>query len=244
MSIARLTLRTWLRYLVPLTLASALVLGAVIWIALRVLKLDVGSVLSVSFADRPVPDLAEHARGNLRLGWELVGITWVAQLMLVAAVAPAVRGLATNVPLTQLRALSSGLRTTIQAIVPCLVAVVAIAIGSMALVIPGLALLVLLSMTGASDKLGDPLPAPLADSVVAARGQWLRVAAIVFGLLVLDVAIGGIAQLAFLRRIPQPMTTAAMLHSRTFVRAIVLALIALSPLPACALAAAYQQRRS
>jgi hypothetical protein len=227
MSIAALTLRTWLRYFVPLTIVSAIAFGLVGWIAVRT-----GGAHDV-----------DAARAQLRLGWTLVGVAWVVQLVLVAGVAPAVRSVASRSGISQLGALTGGISGLVHGVVPCLVAVLAIAIGSLALVIPGLLLLVMLAMTGASERLGEPLPAPLTDSVAAARGNFVRIAVIIVLLFVVDLAIGGIAQLAIARALKPPTTTAALLATRTFVRVIAASLILVSPLPACALAAAYQRRR-
>jgi hypothetical protein len=44
--------------------------------------------------------------------------------------------------------------------------------------------------------------------------------------------------------IPKKATTAMLLPARTFVRVVALALVALSSLPACALAAIYNRQRA
>lgn len=226
MSIAAVTLRSWLRYIVPLTLLSAIAFGVVGVIAVRI---------------GGAQDLVA-ARAQVRLGWVLVGVAWILQLVLVAGVAPAVRSVASRDRMSQWSAFRSGLAAMVRGILPCLAAVIAIAIGSLALVIPGLLLLVALAMTGASERLGEPLPVPLIDSATAARRGFVRVAVVVGLMLAIDVAIGGIAQLAIVHALKPPMTTAALVATRTFVREIAVALIVLSPLPACALVAAYLDR--
>jgi hypothetical protein len=119
--------------------------------------------------------------------------------------------------------------------VPCIVAAAAIAIASLALVVPGIVMLVLLALTGASSERG--LPAPLVDSIAVARKHLPAVALSVAAMLALDVAIGVVAQQSLVTipipRLPSPAQLAAF---RSFARAIALALVIASPLPATVLA--------
>ena len=137
-------------------------------------------------------------------------------------------------PPSQLRALTRGVLQLVRAVVPCLVAALAVAIGTLALVLPGLVLLVLLSLTAASRERG--LPAPLLDSIAAARRQLPAVALAVLALFALDAAIGLVAYRAFLLPLPAKPTPIQLAAVRNFVRAIALALVVLSPLPATVLA--------
>lgn len=219
-------LRSWLRYVVPLTLLAALTMLPLLWIAARI---------------QPANQVA-LARAQLRLGWELVGMVWIAQLWLVAAVTPAVDSVLRGKPVSQVRALTAGVAGLVRGFVPCLVAAIAIAIGGLALVIPGVVLLVLFAMTGASERLREPLPAPQEDSVAAVR-RHVRAAILAVALLVVvDVAIGVVAQLAIVKPLGKPITSAALVAPREFVRTIVVALVALSALPACALATVARHR--
>jgi len=206
-------LRTWLRHLVPLTLLSALALSPLIALALRA----------------RVPASAAEAKPVLSLGWMLLAAAWLPQLMLVGGAAAM-----TGERRSQLRALGRGFVQLIRAVVPCLVAAAAVAVGSLALVVPGPVLLVLLSLTGASRERG--LPAPLADSVAAVRRQWTAVALAMVALLALDAAIGLAAYRTFVASLPAKPTPPQLAATRDFVRAIAVALVALSPLPACVLA--------
>src|ERR1700733_7730571 len=86
-----LTVRTWLRYLVPLTVLSLLTLGLVGFVGFRV-----GGARDIV-----------AARAQVRLGWMLVGVAGVLQLLLVAGVAPAVRSVANRRSISQFGALSS-----------------------------------------------------------------------------------------------------------------------------------------
>jgi hypothetical protein len=110
---------------------------------------------------------------------------------------------------------------------------VVIAIGSLALVVPGLILLVLLALTGAGRARG--VPAALADSIAVARKHLPVIAVTVAAMLALDAAIGLAAYRGFapLPRQPSPAQLAAVRH---FVRAIAIALTLASPLPATVLA--------
>lgn len=223
-----LTLRTWVRYLVPLTLIAAIVMCLVAYTA---------------YVVTPANDVAQ-ARAQLHLGWELAAAAWIFQLLLVAAAAPLVRGIARAQPLSQPRALVAGARQVLRALVPVGVAVAAVVLGWVALVVPGLLLLGLLSLTGASDRLGEPLPAPLEDSVAVVRAHAKQVALVVAIVIAADLALALAAHLILIPSIPKKATTAMLLPARTFVRVVALALVALSSLPACALAAIYNRQRA
>jgi hypothetical protein len=121
------------------------------------------------------------------------------------------------------------------------VAALAVALGGLALVLPGLVLLVLLSLTAASRERG--VPGPLLDSVAAARRQLPAVALAVVALFAIDAAIGLIAYRACLTPLPAKPTPVQLAAVRNFVRAIVLALVVLSPLPATLLAAIHARVR-
>jgi len=219
-----LTIRTWVRYLVPLTLISVIVMGLVAY---------------TGYAVIPAVDVAQ-GRAQLHLGWELAATAWVFQLLLVAAAAPLVRGVAREAPLSQPQALLAATRRIALAIVPVGVAVIAIAIGFVALVVPGLLLLGLLSLTAASDRLGEPLPAPLEDSIAVVRAHAKQVALVVAIVIAADLALALAAHLILVPTLAKKATTAMLLPTRTFVRVVALALVALSSLPACALAAVYR----
>src|SRR5690606_2509529 len=115
---------------------SAVALAPLVWLAFRA---------------GAAPDFA-RARAQVRLGWVLAGAAWACQLWLVAGVAPAVRGLVRGEPLSQLGALVHGARGLARGLVPCSIAVIAVVFGGFALVVPGLVLLVLVALTGASEQ--------------------------------------------------------------------------------------------
>ena len=189
--------------------------------------LAMSPVLFVAAHAAPAPDLA-HARAQLALGWGLAATAWAGQLGLVAGVAPLVRGDASSA----LGALGAGVRGLVRAVVPGLIALVAIALGLAALVVPGLVLIVLLAPLGASGKLAEPPPAPLLDAVALARRDLVRIALIVGLAIALDLAIAGAAHAALVGRLPAKPSPAALHRARTFVRVVALAVSALAPVPA------------
>jgi hypothetical protein len=205
--------RTWVRYIVPLTLLSAIALSPLIVLAARV----------------RAPADAAAIRPVIQLGWTLLATAWLGQLLLVGGAAAML-----TKPPSQLRAFTRGFLQLIRAVLPCLVAALAVAIGSLALAVPGLVLLVLLSLTAASRERG--LPAPLLDSLAAARRQLPAVALAVLALFALDATIGLVAYRAVLVPLPAKPTPLQFAAVRDFVRAIALALVVLSPLPATVLA--------
>jgi hypothetical protein len=245
--LATLTLRSWLRYILPLT-GLAIVAFAVVAIALGLASgcARIADELSLAslFAEVP-PKAAVDAAAihtQLRAAWILAGTAWILQLALAGAAIPAVRAVAGNAALGQRRAIRAGLTGLSRAVVPCLVAVLAIAIGGVALVVPGLALLVLLALTGAAAEGGAALPAPLVDSIAVARTELRTVAIVVAGMLVLDLAIAYGAQLAIVHAVPKP-NAQTLANAHAFVRVVAVVLVAISALPACALAAVYTRRR-
>jgi hypothetical protein len=206
-------LRTWLRYLVPLTLLSAIALSPVLYLALTA----------------RIPADATAAAALRRLSWELVVLAIVSQLVLVGAAAPITR----NRP-SQLRAFTSGLVALLTAIAPCIAAVAAIALGILALVIPGLVLVPLLALTAASTERG--IRARLLDSIAVARCQFRTVVLAVLALVALDAAIGLFAHVQFSVPFPKRPSPAQLTAARQVLQAVALALVIISPLPATLLA--------
>jgi hypothetical protein len=196
----------WLRYAVPLTALSAIALAPVIALALR----------TVAPTDRAA------LPGAVARGWMMVALAWLCQLVLVGAAMAVARA-----EPSQLRAFTGGLARLVRAIVPCLAAAAAIAIGGLALAVPGVVLMALLALTGASDQRG--LPAPLVDSIGFGR-RHLRAVSIATGAMIaLDAAIGLAGVLAFAHADRLAM-------ARHLAPAIAAALVVASPLPATVLA--------
>ncbi|HEX4419833.1 MAG TPA: hypothetical protein VH165_18090 [Kofleriaceae bacterium] len=244
-SIVHAAVDLWVRYLVPLTALSAVALAPVLAIALRV---------------SPPADQA-GASAILRTGWGLLVIAWLGQLALVGAAAAIARdhrselgglgglgglgelgglgglgGLGQLGQLGQLGALGRGLVQLARAVVPCLAAAAAIALGCLALVVPGLVLIVVLALIGASPTPGVTALAALADSIAAARRRLPAVAITVAGMLALDVAIAGVAQHLLVVTLSRPPAQAQLAALPRFVHVVALALVVTSPIPASVLA--------
>jgi hypothetical protein len=221
-----LAVKTWLRYVIPLTLLAALATCPIAFIA---------------HAIAPPTDLP-HARIAIHIGWILAGTAWVFQLLLVAAAAPLVASVARDAPLSQVQALSAAARNLGRGFVPWAVAIAAILVGGVALAVPGVLLLGLVALTGASERLAEPLPAPLADSISVVRAHAREVAIALAIIIAAGFAIALAAHLAILPALPKTKPPIAMLApASTFVRVVALALIAGSAVPACVLAAIYQR---
>jgi len=212
-SVVAAALGAWLRYVVPLTLLSAVALSPVIVAALR--------------TRAPVDPAG--AKAVLTLGWVMIALAWFGQLVLAGGAATMTRATP-----SQLRALGSGFVQLVRAIVPCLAAATAIAIGGLALAVPGLVLIVLLALTGASPARG--VPASLADSIAVARKHLPAVALATAVMIAIDLAIGLVAQRTFAAPLSKPPASAQLAQYRHFVRVVALALVLASPLPATLLA--------
>jgi hypothetical protein len=221
-----LALRTWVRYLVPLTLLAIVACAPLAYVA---------------WGAKPATDVAT-ARAQVRLAWGLAAVALTFQILLVAAAAPMVRAVAAATPLSQLAAVVAGLRGLVRGLLPWLVAMTAVILGGVALVVPGALLAVLVSLTGASDRLPSP-QAAIGDSVATVRAQLPRMALLVLAIVSLDLAITLAAQLTYVPVLAKKAPAAKLLPIRTFVRITAFAILACSSLPACLLAAAYSHAK-
>jgi hypothetical protein len=214
-----LAARTYARHVVPLTLLSAIVFAPLLAYA--------------GLAD--VPSAVRPATRMITIAWISVGTAWIAQFMLVGAAAPLARAIADGAPLSQLAGLRAAVRGLLRAVLPCLIVVGAIAMGSIALVIPGLMLGVLLSLTGASTRSG--LAEPLLDSVERVRVDVRPVILAVGVLIAVDFAVITIPFLAMLGPLPAKPSSEELETARTVLRIVALGLPLIAPLLACVLAA-------
>lgn len=219
MAILALALRTYVRYVVPLTMLSALVFAPLL-----------GFV-----GNAPAPIDGAAARSLLVLTWIVTSTAWIAQLALVGAAAPAVRAVAGGEAVSQLRMLRRGGASLGRMIVPVGVAVAAILVGGLALVIPGVLLVGLLALTGASTEAG--VPAPLVDSIAVVRKNIRVVALTLVAILVVDFAITGGAYLVLVEPLTKKPTPAQLDDARDLIRCVTLGLVVVSPLAAAVLAA-------
>ena len=219
MSTVVLALRTYVRYLVPLTLLSMIVFVPMELVALQL----------------PAPATLPRARGAHQLAWVLGGTAWVLQLWLAGAAAPLARSLAAGAPLPQLGALWAGACQLATAAVPMLAALAAIAVGGLALVVPGVMLLVLFSLTATSTARG--LTAPLLDSAAIVRANLRAVVLVLAVMLAADLLFVYAHRATSTVRFTKQMQPDQLAAYRTHVRAVVVALVAIAPIVASALAA-------
>lgn len=221
MPLTSLLARTYLRYLVPVTVLSVIAFLPLIVLALRV----------------PVPGDANQVNGVVRTAWLLGGLSMIPLLILVGGVAPAVRSIASGAPASQLAALRGGAASLGRAVVPVGFAVLAIVIGSLALLIPGLVLFVLLSLTGATDGPDRDLAARFAASVEAVRARLLAVALVLAGTVIMSIAVLYLLQRGLPMPVPKAPKPELLATYRLFARYAIAGLALAAPLPAIALAA-------
>lgn len=224
MSVASLSARTWLRYLAPLVVLSALAFAPLVLVALRL----------------PAPRDAAHARTVVRTLYALAGAGVGSLLVLVGGVAPLVRALDAGRPLSQVRAVAAGIAGLARAILPCALAIVVVALGGLALVVPGLVLLVLVSLTGASTAPTATLR--LHDSIAAVRPR-LGVVALVLVVTLAATAIAIVLAQRGLVPVPKKPPPAQLAAYRDLVRVIVLGFAIAAPVPAVLLAALHTRAR-
>jgi hypothetical protein len=212
-------LRAFVRHPLALLVLCGLGCAPLLWFALRL---------------APPPDGAT-ARRLLMTAWVVAATAWLWKLALVAAVAPVVRAAAAGERISQRRLIGRGIVNAWRMALPMLVAVTAIAIGTLALVVPGLVLIVLLALTGASTERG--LPQPLVDSVARVRARWWPVAAVVMGTIAVDLAIAGASYLVLGGGLPAKPSAAQLVAVRDVARATVIGCAVLAPVTAILLAA-------
>ncbi len=216
-----------MRYIVPLTAIAAAVMIVFVLTGLRV---------------RPPIDLA-NARSQMHQGWLLAAIAPLFQLVLVATAAPMVRAVATGEPLSQVAAVVDGVRSGLRAVVPIGLVVAVVAAGTIAVIVPGILLLGLFALTGASDQLGAPLPAALVDSAAVVRAHAKQLAILFAIIIAADLAVAAIAHLAILPALGKKPPVAQLAATAPFLRTIAYVLVAFSALPGCALAAFYCDKK-
>lgn len=219
-----LLIRTYVRYLVPLTVLSLIAFAPLLLLALRV----------------PVPANSKQAGIVLRWAWAFAGCSLIPLFLLVGGVAPAVRGMIGGAPRSQLAVLGSGLAGLVRSVVPTLLAVAGIVIGGLAVVVPGLILLVLLALTNASIE--DGAPARLSDSIAIARTKVLPIV----GVIVATLAVQAVAIFVLSRQIvplPKPPRPEHLEAFRQLVRGCVAGIALAAPIPAVMLAAIHARAR-
>lgn len=226
MTLAALIGRTWLRFVAPIAVLTAIVWAPIGHIAFHVMT----------------PANAAQSRVVLRVGWLVAGSATIALLVLVGAVAPVVRAIARGEQRSQVAMLRAGLAALVRAIVPATIVMFAVAIGALALAVPGVLLYVLLVLAPASDAEG--VRARIADSVAVVRREW-RVVALVLGVAFAAIAATVLAQqLALPMPLPKKPTAAQLIAFPALVRTASLACAIVLPLAAVTLAAVHARASS
>jgi hypothetical protein len=101
-------------------------------------------------------------------------------------------------------------------------------------------LFILLQPVAATPAIGEPLPAPLVAAVSAARRDFTAFVIAYLSLLFVDAAILIVANVLVAAPLPaKNPSPEALARATDFARSVALAFVALSPLPTCAIAAAY-----
>ncbi len=217
--VVALAFRTYARYVVPLTLLS-LVLFA--------------PLLAYGLLSKTPSELGPAWR-MVMIGWGAAATAWIAQYMLVGAAAPLARSIAGGTPLGQLAALRVAIGGLVRAVLPTLMVVASIAMGSMALVLPGLVLGVLLSLTGASTRSG--LAEPMLDSVARVRAKLKIAIAAVVAILVVDLAIITLPFAILLGPLSPRPTPEELAAAQLILQITAIGIPLVTPLAACVLAA-------
>ena len=210
-----------LRFAAPLAVVGVVALAPVWLLALRA---------------RPPTELAQLASFT-HLGGVMVALALVGQLALVGGAAAMLD------ERSQAAALRRGLAGLGRAVAPCLLAAAAIAVATLALVVPGVLAIGLFATTGAAAAGGGSATAALARAAAAARPQLVRVTAIALGAVAVDVAIAAVAQRVLLV-LPAKPTPHDLAGAVTYARVLALALVAVSPPIAAALAVCYGKNRA
>lgn len=167
--------RTLVRYVVPLAIATLVVMLPAAYLAFRA----------------PWPRDLAGANLALARAFAFAGTGWIATFVLVGVAAPLARSVAAGAPLSQLRAVGAALANGARMALPCLAASAAVLVGGLALVVPAFVLMAMLALTGTSEERG--MPAPLVESVAIVRARWKPVAAVVGAMFVVDVALAFVA---------------------------------------------------
>jgi hypothetical protein len=220
-----LSLRTWIRYVVPFTLLSLLAYAPLILVANRL----------------SAPASVDQARTLALITWILGGVAISLALGIVGAVAPTVRAVDAGSPPAQHAALFAGLRGLVASIVPVGAAIFALLLGLGALVVPGIVLAPLVALTGASTELG--LGERLADAATVGRAHWRTIAIVLVAMIL--IGAGVLAAVEHMAHLPLSKKAPAAMIAGTqrFPRIAIPLLAILAPIAATFLAAIHTVAR-
>jgi hypothetical protein len=227
-TVLSLAIRSWLRYVLPLTVVAVIAFVPIFIVALRL----------------NLPADAAATKMTALVGYGFAAIAWIIQLALVGAAAAAVRAVAAGERVSQLSMIGRGVRGLVIGVIPAAVAAAGVFAGGVALFVPAIIALGMLAPIAASRVVGGPLQATIADTLDATR----RAAALAIGLAVaiiaVDVAIPIVLHKLIVLPVPPKNPPIALLErARLFARVTGGALAIVSPLVACGAAALYELNR-
>ncbi|MFN0252422.1 MAG: hypothetical protein ACKV2T_36435 [Kofleriaceae bacterium] len=206
------------RYLAPIAVVCALVMAPVAMFALGVKS----------------PGNAKQAGVVLRVAWLCATSGMLALLVLVAGLAPILRAASLGRPLSQLAALGIGVRGLVRAIVPVVLVLCAVAMGLVALAVPGVLLYVLFVFAPASDASG--LDAKLADSIAIVRVQWRSIASVIIATMFALAVVVAVQQLMLPIPLGKTPPKAQLALFPQLVRILATTMMGIVPIAALALA--------
>lgn len=204
-----------LRYLAPIAVLSAIAMAPIAFVVFGV----------------AVPANAKQASIVLRVAWLCAASGMIALLVLVGALAPILRG----ERVSQIVALARGARGMMRAIVPAIVVLCAVAMGLVALVVPGLLLYGLFVLAPASEANG--VAAKLADSVALVRRRWRTIAIVIAVTVIALAAVVAVQQLLLPIPLGKSPTRAQLVLFPQMVRFTGIAMVGIVPCAAMTLAA-------
>ncbi len=209
------------RYIAPIAVLSAIVMAPIAWFAFGV----------------PPPANPKQATVVLRLVWVVAASGMLSLLVLVAALAPIVA----SERVSQLAALGRGVRGLVRAIVPAMIVLCAVAMGLVALAVPGVLLFALFVFAPASDAGG--IGAKLADSVAIVKERWRAVALVIGATMVVLAAVVAVQQIMLPIPLGKTPPRAQLVMFPNMMRLTAIAIVGLVPMAAVALAAIFASTR-
>ena len=222
----RLAARCYARYVLPLTLLSTVMFAP---------------LLAYGLLSKVPTELGPGWR-MVMVSWGAVATAWIVQYLLVGGAAPLARSIAAGKPLSQLAALRVAIHGVVRAVLPILIVVAAVALGSLALAIPGLVLGVLLSLTGASTRGG--LSEPLLESVELVRKHLKLAIFAVVAILAVDFAIVALPFVITLGPLSPRPSPEELATARRILQITAIGLSIVTPMAACVLASIAVRSRS
>jgi len=109
-------------------------------------------------------------------------------------------------------------------------------------VVPGLVLLVLLALTGASRD--RAVPAALLESIAAARTRLRATVVVVATMVIADVTFAVAGKLVYAATLPKKPSPPQLATYPRLLQIVVVAIVVVAPIIACALAAVHHRARA